>query len=256
MRTTLKSSILLTVAFVAVPAIASAQEVTTLPATPYDTMLMAFERQRINIIKRAERAVVSVKATTRNGAESGGTAFFITSDGLLMTNSHVVTENASYTIETNDGNEYDAVVVQRDRAEDVALLRADIPRSFFLRLAQSDTLELGQTAIAIGNALGELSNTVSVGVVSGLGRTIEAENPDTNGSLEYLDEVVQTDAAINAGNSGGPLLNSRGEVIGMNVAYAAGSQSIGFAIPAKQLRSQLYSYRRSTRSTSTTSTAR
>jgi serine protease Do len=97
-----------------------------------------------------------------------------------------------------------------------------------LKLGNSDNLQIGQTVIAIGNALGEFRNTVSVGVISGLGRTITASG---GGLIETLEDVIQTDAAINKGNSGGPLLNLKGEVIGVNVAMAQEAQNIGFAIP-------------------------
>ena len=100
----------------------------------------------------------------------------------------------------------------------------------FLEFADSDSLQVGQTVIAIGNALAEFRNTVSVGVVSGLSRSITAGNGQ--GESEQLEEVIQTDAAINPGNSGGPLLNLRGQVVGVNVAVALGSENIGFALPA------------------------
>jgi len=104
-------------------------------------------------------------------------------------------------------------------------------------LGTADNLELGQTAIAIGNALGEFQNTVSVGVISGLHRSVQAL--DDNGNIATLNDVIQTDAAINPGNSGGPLLNLNGEVIGVNVAIVRSAQNIGFAIPINKIKNIL-----------------
>lgn len=165
----------------------------------------------------------------------GGSGFFVTSDGLIVTNKHVVSEeDAKYRVFTYDGEEYPAYVVARDPQYDIALIRVvgeDFPK---LTLANSDYIRVGQTAIAIGNALGEFQNSVSAGVISGLGRTIEAG--DAFGDYtEVLSEVIQTDAAINLGNSGGPLLNIAGQVVGINVAIVDGSQNIGFAIPSNQV---------------------
>ena len=172
----------------------------------------------------------------------GGTAFFISTDGLLMTNRHVVAdEEADYTVLLNDGRKLEAEVVARDTGNDIALLKAkgrDFPA---LSFAEGDSVALGQTVIAIGNALGEFRNTVSVGVISGLSRTITASG-DGGEMAERLDSIIQTDAAINRGNSGGPLLNSRGEIIGMNTAVAAAGENIGFAIPYPDLRRAYESY--------------
>lgn len=160
----------------------------------------------------------------------GGTGFFISSDGLVLTNRHVVQEqNAEYTILTNNGEKFEAEVIGRDLSQDLAVMRikdgGDFPT---VVLGDSSNIKIGQTVIAIGNSLGEFRNTVSVGVVSGLGRSVSA----TDGRMvEVLENVIQTDAAINMGNSGGPLLNLRGEVIGINTAMAVGAQNIGFSIP-------------------------
>ena len=174
----------------------------------------------------------------------GGTAFFISSDGLLMTNKHVASdEEADYTVLLNDGRKLDAKVVARDPGNDIALLQVEGSDFPSLSFASGDA-ELGETVIAIGNALGEFRNTVSVGVVSGLSRSITAGG---GGETERLDRILQTDAAINRGNSGGPLLNAGGEVIGMNTAVAAGGKNIGFAIPAPDLKRALESYEKSGR---------
>ena len=189
---------------------------------------------------------VTIPQVRQNGTEKrevgGGTAFFVSSDGLLMTNKHVVAdESAQYSVLLNDGRTLDAAVVGRDPANDIALLKVDGSGFPILSIADTDDVMLGQTAIAIGNSLGEFRNTVSVGVVSGLQRSITAGSRVLG--TERLDQIIQTDAAINEGNSGGPLLDSRGSVIGMNTAVAGNGQNIGFALAAKDLRRALESYR-------------
>ncbi len=171
----------------------------------------------------------------------GGTGFVISEDGMILTNKHVVSySEVDYAVLTNEGQKYSARVLARDPFQDLAILKVEkekiideqgefIQKPFsVVKLGDSSNLQIGQTVIAIGNALGEFRNTVSVGVISGLGRTITASGA---GIIETLEDVIQTDAAINKGNSGGPLLNLRGEVIGVNVAMAQEAQSIGFAIP-------------------------
>ena len=175
----------------------------------------------------------------------GGSGFLISADGLIVTNKHVVDQaNATYTVFTNDGKKHDATVVAKDPVLDIALIKIAPPANGapypYLTLGDSDTLQVGQSVIAIGNALGEFSNTVSVGVVSGLSRSITAGD-DSTGSSEVLDHVIQTDAAINPGNSGGPLLDLSGNVIGVNVAVAENSQSIGFALPINSVKSAIES---------------
>ncbi len=184
---------------------------------------------------------------TVNREVGGGSAFFVSSDGLLMTNKHVVDdENAQYTVLLNDGKKVTAKVVGMDPLTDIALLKIDGSSYPYLQIASSDDVNLGQTAIAIGNALGEFRNTVSVGVISGLQRSITAGG-SLGGNVEHLDQILQTDAAINEGNSGGPLLNSLGYVIGMNTAVAGDGQNIGFALPAKELRRVLENYEKNGR---------
>jgi len=165
----------------------------------------------------------------------GGTGFIISSDGLILTNKHVVAdEKAEYTVLLNEGEKVSAQVLARDPVQDIALLKIDKTNLPTVKLGDSDKLKIGQTVIAIGNALGEFRNTVSVGVISGLRRSITAGNQF--GQSEYLPEVIQTDAAINQGNSGGPLLNLRGEAIGINVAMAQGAENIGFALPINRVK--------------------
>jgi len=158
-----------------------------------------------------------------------GTGFIVLPEGMVLTNKHVVaTENAEYTVITNDGKEYSAKILAKDPVQDLAILKIEGDSFKPVKLGDSSSLQIGQTVIAIGNALGEFENTVSVGVISGLGRTITASG---GGMLETLEDVIQTDAAINQGNSGGPLLNLAGEVIGINTAMALQGENVGFAIP-------------------------
>jgi len=165
----------------------------------------------------------------------GGTGFIIASDGMVLTNKHVVSDKtAEYTVLTNDGKKYPATILAIDQFYDLALIKIDqskntVVKTFpTVKLGDSTNLQIGQSVVAIGNALAEFQNTVSVGVISGLGRTITASG---GGADEVLEDIIQTDAAINPGNSGGPLLNLAGEVIGINVAKSNVGENIGFAIP-------------------------
>lgn len=162
-----------------------------------------------------------------------GSGFVITTDGLIVTNKHVVSvPNAKYRVITKDNKTYDVVKIYRDPDNDLAIVKIN-PSGEVLKpieMGDSDKLKVGQMAIAIGTALGEFRNTVTVGVISGVGRGITAGGP-FDGGAEKLDNVIQTDAAINPGNSGGPLLNSAGQVIGVNTAVSAEGQGIGFALP-------------------------
>ncbi len=161
-----------------------------------------------------------------------GSGFIVSEDGLVLTNKHVVIDkSAEYTVFTNDGQKYAAKVLALDPVQDLAVIKVQSDSKFQpIKLGDSSSIQLGQTAIAIGNALGEFRNTVSVGIISGLGRTVSASN-QTGSFSETLEGIIQTDAAINAGNSGGPLLNLKGEVIGINTAMAEGAENVGFAIP-------------------------
>ncbi len=165
----------------------------------------------------------------------GGTGFIISKDGMILTNKHVVLEeDVEYTVFLNNGEKYPAKVLAKDPFYDLAIIQIDqeptAEKQVFLpiTLGDSSKLQVGQTVIAIGNALGEFQNTVSVGVISGLGRNIVATGA---GIAESLEGIIQTDAAINPGNSGGPLLNLAGEVIGINVARSTSGENIGFSLP-------------------------
>lgn len=170
----------------------------------------------------------------------GGSGFLVSADGLIVTNKHVVSEEgAEYTVFLNDGSKHEAKLVARDPVNDIAVIKIEAKNLPFLEFADSSSLQVGQSVIAIGNALGEFQNTVSTGVVAGLSRSITAG--DSTGASEQLNEVIQTDAAINPGNSGGPLLNLSGRVIGVNVAIAQGSQNVGFALPANEVKATVES---------------
>jgi len=160
-----------------------------------------------------------------------GSGFIISQDGLIITNKHVVSDtDASYKILTNDKKSFNVEKIYRDPLNDLSILKINATGLKPLKLGDSSKLKLGQLTIAIGTPLGEFTNTVTKGIVSGLGRGITAGSP-FEGYVEKLDNVIQTDAPISLGNSGGPLLNSSGEVIGINTAIAQEGQNIGFAIP-------------------------
>lgn len=163
---------------------------------------------------------------------SSGTGFFVSKDGILITNKHVVEDiEAEYSIVMNNGKKLEAKVLARDPFQDIAVLKVEKidDKDFnFIPLGDSNGVKVGQSVIAIGNALGEFRNTVSVGIISGLNRSVTAYGNDTS---EFLEELIQTDAAINPGNSGGPLLDSFGRVIGINTAVASSAENIGFALP-------------------------
>lgn len=174
----------------------------------------------------------------------GGSGFIISADGLVLTNKHVVMDPAAnYTVISSRGKHYEAVVLARDPVKDIAILRIDGTKLPVIPLGVTTGLRLGQTVVAIGNALGEFQNSVSTGVISGLSRLITATT-DMNGNQQRLRGLIQTDAAINPGNSGGPLVNLYGEVVGINVAVVFGAQNIGFAIPVEEAKKDLEEIKR------------
>lgn len=170
-----------------------------------------------------------------------GTGFIVTANGYILTNKHVVLdEQASYTVLLSDGSQKNAKVVYRDSELDTALIKIEGSSYPHVALGNSDVLKLGQTVIAIGNALGEYSNSVSVGIISGLNRNLQAGGG--RGFVEQLHGMIQTDAAINPGNSGGPLLDMNGTVIGVNVATVMGSNNISFSIPINKVKEVTHSF--------------
>ena len=170
-----------------------------------------------------------------------GSGFVISSDGYILTNKHVVSNpQDSYTVIMNNGKTYNAKVVGLDPTNDIAVVKINATNLPVLTLGNSSHLQLGESVVAIGNALGQYQNTVDTGVVSGLDRNVQAQDPVTN-AIEQLTGVIQTDAEINPGNSGGPLLNLNGQVIGINTAVASSAHGIGFAIPINQAKADVNS---------------
>jgi serine protease Do len=170
----------------------------------------------------------------------GGSGFIISSDGVIATNKHVVEDTtALYTVLTSDGKKFDAKVLSRDPVNDLALVKIEASGLPTLPLGDSSNLQIGQRVIAIGYSLAQYQNTVTTGVVSGIGRTITAS---AGTSAEQLEGVIQTDAAINPGNSGGPLLDIGGTVIGIDTAIDSQGQLLGFAIPVNDLKKDKESY--------------
>lgn len=188
-----------------------------------------------------------IPGTQKKVEQNIGSGFIISADGLIITNKHVVSDTqASYQVLTNDKKKYDVEKIYRDPLNDLAILKIT-PTALNalkpLKLGDSSKLKLGQLVIAIGTPLGEFTNTVTSGIISGLGRGITAGSP-FEGFVEKLDNVIQTDAAISPGNSGGPLLNSKGEVIGVNAAIAQEGQNIGFAIPVNVVKNLIDNFKK------------
>lgn len=217
------------------------------------TLLDAYSRTIVGVVERVGPAVgfVSVRkrAQDRGGKtrDAGGTGsgFAFTPDGYLLTNSHVVAGAREIRVAFPDGREFDADVVGEDAHTDIAVLRVGAHDLPVAALGASSGLKVGQIAVAIGNPLG-FQNTVTTGVISALGRSLRGA------SGRMMDDIVQTDAALNPGNSGGPLVNSAGEVIGVNTAIIPGAQAICFATgidTARWVVQQLFAHGRVRRAT-------
>jgi len=202
--------------------------ITALPADDDGAVLDDYSRSVSSVVERVGAAVCLIEVS--DGQRGGhGSGFAIAPDGLVITNSHVVHHASRIVAHFPDGTKSSARLIGEDPTSDVALLRIDATEVPFVPLGHSSALRVGQIAIAIGNPLG-FQATVTAGVVSALGRAL----PSANGRM--IDDVIQTDAALNPGNSGGPLLNSRGEVIGVNTAIIPGAQGICFAVAADLVR--------------------
>ena len=201
------------------------------------------------VASRVTPAVVSVKTESRTKGYFGqdttssaaGTGMIVTEDGYVITNKHVVDGASNISIVMDDGTQYDDVkLLATDPVNDVAYLKiSDVSGLPTVTLGNSKTVTVGQQVIAIGNALGQFQNTVTEGIVSGIGRTIVAGDSSASDYYETLSDMIQTDASINAGNSGGPLVNAAGEVIGINTAVSASANGLGFAIPISAVKGML-----------------
>jgi len=173
----------------------------------------------------------------------GGSGFIVDSNGVIITNKHVVADReAEYTTIMNDGKKISAEILARDPIDDVAILQIHAPQHNLptIKLGDSSKIELGESVLAIGNALGIFKNTVSLGIISGLARSIRAATDmEAKPTVQELRGLIQTDAAINPGNSGGPLVDLDGRAIGINAAIVFGAQNLGFAIPINYVKRDL-----------------
>ena len=213
------------------------------------------ENNVITVVEDASHSVVSIAIATLSlspeqglvdGSSNIGTGFVVDKDGIIITNQHVVSDsNADYKIVTQDGEECDVIEILRDDLSDIAVIRVDTKGEELreLTLGDSESLLVGQDVIAIGTPLGRFVGSATKGIISGLNRSVTAGVNWFGGTTRTYEDVIQTDAAVNPGNSGGPLLNLRGEVIGINFATTAGADNISFAIPINKVKSRLEEYR-------------
>lgn len=200
------------------------------------------------VVDKVSNSVVSIVTTTKSNnyfgqstsGSAAGTGVIVSENGYILTNKHVINGASKITVVLDDGTAYDDVeIVEVDPLNDIAFLKIkDVSGLSAAKLGDSKTISVGQQVIAIGNALGEYQNSVTSGVISGTGRTLTASD-STGSSYETLSDMIQTDAAINSGNSGGPLVNAAGEVIGINTATSSTAENMGFAIPISSIKGML-----------------
>lgn len=207
----------------------------------------------INVVKQSEDSVVSIaisQVTLRQGegvvdtSSNIGTGFIVDPNGIIVTNQHVVSNTSvSYKIITKDGKEYTPVEIVRDDNSDIAIIKVDATSLPALELGDSDNLVAGQTVIAIGTPLGQYAGSVTTGVISGLNRSVSTSSGWFGSTAKVYEDVIQTDAAVNPGNSGGPLISTEGKVIGVNFATTSGADNISFALPINKVKDRLEEYR-------------
>ncbi len=197
----------------------------------------------VNIVNKISKSVVNISTRTvtygwfgrQSVSEGAGTGIIISSDGYILTNNHVVSDSDSITVTISSDDELTATVVKTDSSKDLALIKVSTETQLTaVKIGDSDSVKVGETVIAVGNVMGRYTDSVTKGIISGLGRPIVASGSTLYGDLEELEDLIQTDAAINSGNSGGPLVNMKGEVIGINTAIDGTAQNIGFAVPINQ----------------------
>ncbi len=221
-----------------VASIASSTAANTAELANRETADQALQR----VVAEVSPAVVSIAEMTEGRKTASGTGFLVRSGGYIVTNRHVVDSiepSVVYEITLSDGRVLNAAIITLDATRDIAVLKIPGTGYSTVPLGNSSTLQLGETVFAIGNALGQYSNSVSTGVISGLDRTITPKT--SNGTIQVLTGVIQTDAAINRGNSGGPLVDLEGNAIGLNVATVTNVENISFSIPINQVKTALTS---------------
>ncbi len=207
----------------------------------------------INVVKNSTESVVSV-AVSQLSLQRGeglvdsvskiGTGFVVDSNGIIITNQHVVSDStAAYVVITSDGKEHSVVEILRDDSNDIAILKVDAKDLKAIELGDSSNLLVGQTVIAIGTPLGEYAGSVTTGVISGLSRSVTTSSGWFGSTTKVYEDVIQTDAAVNPGNSGGPLISTEGKVVGVNFATSAGADNISFALPINVVKERLEEYR-------------
>ena len=218
-----------------------------------DILVTDDEKLVIGVVDDSKDSVVSIAVsevtfTVEEGivdeTNNIGTGFVVDKGGLIVTNQHVVSDAGSdYKIITSSGEEYDVVKIVRDDVNDIALIKVDATDLSPVELGDSENIVVGQTVIAIGTPLGDYAGTVTTGVISGLERSVTTGSSWFGETSKDYENVIQTDAAVNPGNSGGPLLNTRGEVIGINFATTTNADNISFALPINVVKNRVEEYR-------------